>query len=356
MSTQRMLTSFVVLVELLIIGPIAYTLVRVERHPLDVSDRLALLSTQVQDRLARVCDGVSPKICKEAEEYVWEWSPTLMFGLKLLVEETECDLQVWSRIVQGFAHYVKPLAKDFSVPLSIESSVVFHANVALLRKDSPTKMNAESVKKSIHKVIDEAEVGGSGDHDERPVNLIAWCLKKNVSTSEFTSYRIPSWGVVSLAEPLEESLGVFQRYAKEVVFGLHDDQIDAELARKRTLGRGLSSVLRKLNATKVLAESMPHLPIVSSVSLPFEEALDLVEHAVNEDQDTNIALQHIRRASVLANAISSDPSLIPQLFVSDENLFAIFAPMIFPTMLPLLIGCMQESKKRILTRRKFAKV
>ena len=347
-----MLTSVLVLLELVVIGPIAYTLVRVERYPLDVNERLTTLSEKVERQLSANCMEQSNSACKEEEgHYVWEWSPALVFGLKLLVEETECDLAVWSRIVEEFAEYVQPLGKEFSVPVTVESSVVFHANVALLRKESATSTNAESVKRSLHKVIDEAEVGGTGDHDERPVNLVAWSLKKNVSTSEFQSYRIPSWGVVSFAIPLGDSLGVFERYAREVVFGLHSGEqhleYDSKLAQRRTLGRGLSSVLRKLNATKVLAESMPHLPIISSVAVPFEETLDLVENALAEERNVSAALLHIRKASILANAISSDPSLIPQLFVSDENLFAIFAPMIFPTMLPLLIGCLQETRKKI---------
>jgi hypothetical protein len=235
----------------------------------------------------------------------------------------------------------------------VESSVIFHANVELLGRREERKLGADSVKKSLHKVIDEADIGGSG---ERSVNLVSWVLKGNSSSvSEYQSYRVPSWGVVSFASPLENSLGIFQKYAQDVVFGLGGDgknPASVKVSRRRALGRGLASVIRKLNATKALAESMPHLPIIESVSTPFEEALDLIATAMNQnDLDVLAKLALVRKASSLANGISSDPSLIPQLFVSDENLFAVFAPMIVPTMFPLLIGFVQETKKK-LTKKK----
>src|SRR5690606_38005153 len=137
------------------------------------------------------------------------------------------------------------------------------------------RITAESVKKSLHKIIDEAEVGGSGEQDNRPVNLAAWCIKQTKSNeplSDALSYRIPGWGVVSFTPHIKDSLSIFRQFSREIIFGVSHDS-NSNLAKRRTLGRGLSSVIRNLKATKDLAESLPHLPVVSTVSLPFEEAL-----------------------------------------------------------------------------------
>lgn len=108
--------------------------------------------------------------------------------------------------------------------------------------------------------------------------------------------------------------------------------------------RGIFSVLQKLNATKLLADSMPHLPVSEDISIPFHEALRLTQQAIHEPNHFQ-KLALLRKASSLANAISSHPSLIPSLYISSWDLFAIFSPLILPTVLPLLIGAVQESKR-----------
>ena len=330
MSTKRILVSVIVLCEIFVIVPFAYSLLKTDRQDLDQENLL-------------------PNLLAFAEQLpltnneVWEWSPSLVFEMKALVEETDCKLNTWSLLVENISTLLQSFKKDFVLPLSVESSVIFHANLELLQDSVQKKVTTESMKKSLHKVIDEAEISRPGG-DDRPVNLVATCFKNQTRfKSEYQSYRISGWGIVTFVDPLEDSLHIFEGFIREIVFGLRNN-MSLKDAQNIAYHQGIFSVLQKLNATKLLADSMPHLPVSEDISIPFHEALRLTQQAIHEPNHFQ-KLALLRKASSLANAISSHPSLIPSLYISSWDLFAIFSPLILPTVLPLLIGAVQESKR-----------
>lgn len=296
----RLVASLALFVEILIVAPIAYQLIAIERHPLDIHSRLPALLAEINSA---------------SNEF--EFSSKFQINMVLLMQSSSsnsCSLEEWSRNVTRMDNMLAALLlQQGNISYSLESSVMFHANTELLYS---------SQAKSLFQVLDEGL--SVSNNDNNAIHLALVCSSSSRMATASTTYHIPSWGI--LAMDSSDVMPVFHSFVSQY---FAKPQLLAMQAKR--------DVLRKLTATKALAESMPYLPIGREVCAePFELALDLLKSS---------SLPDLQRAVELANGISTHPSLIPSLYMSSENLFAVFAPMLLPVIFPLVAGLAQELKR-----------
>lgn len=324
MSNRRLLSSVLLLVELAILTPFAYQKLKIERHPLDQGDRLpGLLETSRAQRGDRE---------QFNQDHLWEWSSSVEFDIKYLVNGTQADLAGWRMLNRKFEYAVSPIAGQAYLPVVFKSSVVFHANLDLLTPGK--RITRNTIRENLQTVIDEAQVAAGTTVEERSVDLVV--IQDASISSEYQFYTIPDWGVVSVAADWGKTLSILVEYSKRHVF--------SERNKRLALESGISSILNKLVATKSLADSLPGLPVVKQVAEPFEECLELIQQVFTSlsNNDESEATRLARRASKLASQISAHPSLISEVYISSWDLFAIFAPLILPSFVPLLQGFVRE--------------
>lgn len=303
-SSARLLVSLLLFAEMALIAPVAYYLISIERYALDVHSRLPGLLAELQEH-------------QSSNEF--EFAPSFRINMMLLTPSAgACDLQTWAEDVAEMDGFLQALfARDrghHHGAFSLESSVMFHANTALLQS---------SQARQLFQVLDEGFAMATHDN---AINLALVCAGSG------EAFVVPSWGLVAFHGG-DQRVEVFSKYVAQVVLapGL------AQHAKR--------DVLRKLGATKALAEAMPHLPVGRDVcQVPFEQALDILSAR-------ELTLADLQRAVQLANSISTHPSLIPSLYMSNQNLFAVFSPMLMPILFPVLAGLWQQAKRLRLAKR-----
>ncbi|KAH9259565.1 hypothetical protein BASA81_001986 [Batrachochytrium salamandrivorans] len=301
-SSARLLVSLLLFAEMAIIAPVAYYLIAIERYALDVQSRLPGLLAELEENH------------ESSNEF--EFASSFKINMMLLTPNVgACSLQTWAEDVAEMDLFLQSLFarnRSHHGAYSLESSVMFHANTELL---------LSSQGKQLFQVLDEGFAMATHDN---AINLALVCAGNK------EAFLIPSWGLVAFQgnrEERDQSVEVFSEYVARVVLapGL------AQHAKR--------DVLRKLGATKTLAEAMPHLPVGRDVcQIPFEQALDILSAE-------ELTLADLQRAVGLANSISTHPSLIPSLYMSNQNLFAVFSPMLLPILFPVLAGLWQQLKR-----------
>ena len=113
-----------------------------------------------------------------------------------------------------------------------------------------------------------------------------------------------------------------------------------ELVFKQRFNRAL----RALKAISTLSHEMPHMEILQQVADSFNKAVDGLVQLQTEQNNMSRKLDLINRVVVLCDAISADPSTIPQQYISQENLLAIYAPLLLPVFVPIVLSLMNERK------------
>jgi len=129
---------------------------------------------------------------------------------------------------------------------------------------------------------------------------------------------VKHWGLVTSLD-VSEALPTLWHFVK--------DEVDISVARKR------DSTLRLLKMTYDLTQSLGHIEVSQRVADTYHLALDLV----GNDEE-------IDRAHELAHALATDPSIVPTMYISNQNRAAIFAPLVVPASIPVVIGLVTELK------------
>ncbi len=61
---------------------------------------------------------------------------------------------------------------------------------------------------------------------------------------------------------------------------------------------------------------------------------------------TSFALKEIQAASTLLQALDADGNMVEsRLWLPNDQMLAVFCPLIVPLLAPLLIGCLREAKR-----------
>lgn len=84
------------------------------------------------------------------------------------------------------------------------------------------------------------------------------------------------------------------------------------------------------------------------------DTLLLIDRAFVMARDGHIeaAISDINAASLMAQALRADDTMMESLHVPDEHLLAIFTPLLLPLLLPLILGLFREVKRYKTLRRK----
>jgi len=129
---------------------------------------------------------------------------------------------------------------------------------------------------------------------------------------------VKHWGLVTSLD-VSEALPTLWHFLK--------DEVHIGVARKR------DSALRLLKMTYDLTQSLGHIEVSRRVADTYHLALELV----GDDAEVD-------RAHALAHALATDPSIVPTMYISNQNRAAIFAPLVVPASIPVVIGLATELK------------
>lgn len=92
---------------------------------------------------------------------------------------------------------------------------------------------------------------------------------------------------------------------------------------------------------------MPQMSVPQRVQTRLLQSISLLEPIVNHHLKENLQtdLAHAREAAALADAAYFDSSMIRQLYFPQEHMLGVFAPLLAPMILPLLLGFVREWKR-----------
>jgi hypothetical protein len=297
------------------------------------------------------------------------------FSLKLLLNHPlqyhyKSDLNqllsLWNtNIVQPFQYQLQHQANRIQPKQTskLESHVVLMTEL----KD------VDMVTKSLFRSLSEFDVPVNSYIDSptqrKLVNLIVLLTS---SDKPIKSARVPGWGIViqipSFTSPsLDIALNSLLKYTKHIVLGMphhqikSDDNMENETSsnvvvtaqtRYKIMSQRFTRTVEILRMTNELAESMTHMRVPTTVSKPFEEIVSLLMYGGNTSNSLLDRLDAVSEAGYLAEIIAEDPDLVPQMYISGENLFAVFSPFILPVIIPLIASLVTEGKRMVLRNRK----
>ena len=260
-------------------------------------------------------------------------------------------LDGWARLV----HALRTRTRDATRALELEPEPTFESSVVMHVPASLAKVS--DVKSKLHRALSEFDVGTVLPTRESPaqrrvVHVAVVVPDPALPRNERQTVRVPSWGVVTFlpvdATETEETLWGFVR---DVVLDASEDAVSGrslpakQATQLRALHRRVRVALASLRTTYELAESMPHMRVMPRVAEPFREAVALLGRALDANaDDVTTRLTAANKAAWLAQQVAEDPSLVPQMYMSLENLFAVYSPFVLPVVLPLLAALRVEGK------------
>jgi hypothetical protein len=124
---------------------------------------------------------------------------------------------------------------------------------------------------------------------------------------------------------------------------------DLEPWMERTALSYLQQAHTELGSTFDMLQSLSDkdVAITQEVADQWLRAVQAMEtgQAYVESKQWNMSMELLELCLALLTAIRSDPSLIPPLHLPIEHCLAIFAPLLFPLLLPMVAGLVREYKR-----------
>nr|CCA17797.1 conserved hypothetical protein [Albugo laibachii Nc14] len=217
--------------------------------------------------------------------------------------------------------------------------------------------------------------------------------KKDSSEPYATSFQIPAWGGVIIlnrdallnksahdkAIETQRMIGLFVTFLRQLM-GLphfqHRQLKENESSNPVTLRflpakrtgvcdweldrvvyqlflRHMHAAITTLRSIATLISDMPQMSVPQRVQTRLLQSITLLEAILKQPLQENLKtdLAHARKAAALADAAYFDSSMIRQLYFPQEHMLGVFAPLLAPMILPLLLGFVREWKRYKLKKR-----
>lgn len=332
MKYDRIVILLITMVSMGLVIPFALKKIQVQKFPLNNLAHLSSLPLSNQET--------------QQEEIAFhvKIQATLIIPKPDEINELDSFLSTWSGVITTLLkqHYqLDPLLVD---PI-YESRVSYYSKQL---QDEAATANKDLVKQVFD--IVEFENFGEIETDDvvrKNVNLCCLVTTNNRENRDeatfFSSFEIPAWGILVRINKEQDCLQGFEDYLKKRNFLLAsaNNKVTRSLVFKQRYNRAL----RALEAISKLSHDMPHMEILQSVANPFNEAVaGLTKLQAEQDEALEAKLALVNRVLLLCNAISADPSTIPQQYISQENLLAIYAPLLLPVFVPIVLSIVNERK------------
>jgi len=166
------------------------------------------------------------------------------------------------------------------------------------------------------------------------------------------SFQIPEWGGVvifpksvkgkdylSLPE-LKPAFEIFKYQLCEFLMLDRCQLLPENIIHQRD--NYLLSSLDTLQALSRLIIEMPHMKVPLTVQIGVDESLFAIQAALSSEED---GIAFAKRAFYLAEKAFFDPALLPMLYFPPEHFVAVYMPLLFPTLLPVLSGLFVSTKQ-----------
>ncbi|KAI8816674.1 phosphatidylinositol-glycan biosynthesis class S protein-domain-containing protein, partial [Fimicolochytrium jonesii] len=128
------------------------------------------------------------------------------------------------------------------------------------------------------------------------------------------------------------------------------------LVRWRTV-QNMVDAIDTLNSLSNLIERLESMVVLDDIQSQVVQALQSLREAhktlsqSHTPSEYTLALQHSKKATVLASKAFFDPTMLAMLYFPDEHKYAVYMPLFVPISVPVLVAAMKELK-RALKRRK----
>lgn len=341
---------------LMILGPMAYNTIRVVKHPLD------------DDAVNRLRPY---RVSKQEER---EESPPRRLKAELVLvmpDPSTIPISEFNEIRSSWSREVRKLTRSREATTTtnvtiISKMVMYGYNEEEMNGASREKEEEEVVTK-LHRLIEFENLGDvheSGDAEIAKLNFVLLLVRGNrraSNESAVKSFVVPEWGIAAICASTQEknktspSLLLDEAFNSFFVPYLNEKTRSNSIVNGSTpyviLKKRFNRALSSLQALASLSRGMAHMEITASVASTFNRAVELLTLIKKSDtkgaREANLAanLRRVEEAAECAEAVDKDPTTIPQLYVSDENLLAVFSPLIVPFVLPLILSFVGEVKR-----------
>lgn len=129
--------------------------------------------------------------------------------------------------------------------------------------------------------------------------------------------------------------------------GIAEWELDSSI-RARTLHYTEESI-KTLQGLSKLIKTMTHMAVKESVKESTDAALEqlrLVRGSMSlTPPDLDAALLHAQLALKFSEKAFFDPSMVPQMYFPEKNIFAVYSPLVMPLVIPVARGAVIEFKR-----------
>ncbi|KAG9412030.1 hypothetical protein AC1031_017664 [Aphanomyces cochlioides] len=307
---------------------------------------------------------------KPALKYRWS------FSILNEVPHNASLAEAWSNVLDSAMSWIEPFAHTLSTTLAdvtLESQLVHYAKLAkTYRQDAQGNQYVTPDDLQQFKSANDFSTSSVLEDREQIFHFMGAIprspsLHIRYKGAAAYSFLIPSYGGVTIVptpQDVPRMMQVFVHHCRLLLGlslpssnsvaiipskknGLASWEVD--ILMRRWLVRHWHATLQTLQSIATLVENMPQMIVLERIQSQVTKALKLVQSVdLNEMESPTSRQTHLatlRQARLAVEDAYYDPTMVSQLYFPEEQIYAVYLPLLLPLLLPLGGGLVREIKR-----------